>query len=202
MLSFLQDDLRAFHVKHFPHAPAPEHFLHGVEATEENQPEEDDGLGYYSDGKKRTLTDEQIAIFRHSEIQAILRKRRQRRDAGELSEDGEASDNQAQAAVNTASAPSDAPERATSDTDNVQSGRIEKASMHSWTTSSARTKAKNKRNKLKYQAKKKARRQAEELRQKEQGQEVDDDEESDEWDPWHQANGPDVQKDEGVELEY
>lgn len=37
--------------------------------------EEDDGLGYYPDGVKRTLTDEQIRIFRHSEIHAILRKR-------------------------------------------------------------------------------------------------------------------------------
>lgn len=36
----------------------------------------DDGLGYYSDGVKRTLTDEQVAIFRHSEIQSILRERR------------------------------------------------------------------------------------------------------------------------------
>ena len=37
-------------------------------------------LGYYEDGTKRTLTDEQIAMFRHSEIQAILRTQRQRLD--------------------------------------------------------------------------------------------------------------------------
>ncbi|KAI1081964.1 hypothetical protein F5B20DRAFT_578738 [Whalleya microplaca] len=35
--------------------------------------EEDDGLGYYPDGVKRTLTDEQIAIFRHSELEALRR---------------------------------------------------------------------------------------------------------------------------------
>jgi hypothetical protein len=35
--------------------------------------EEDDGLGYYPDGVKRTLTDEQIAMFRHSEMQALRR---------------------------------------------------------------------------------------------------------------------------------
>ncbi|KAI0837572.1 hypothetical protein F5Y06DRAFT_270779 [Hypoxylon sp. FL0890] len=35
--------------------------------------EEDDGLGYYPDGVKRTLTDEQIEIFRHSEIEALRR---------------------------------------------------------------------------------------------------------------------------------
>lgn len=38
--------------------------------------DEDDGLGYYPDGVKRKLTDEQIAIFRHSEVQTLLRERR------------------------------------------------------------------------------------------------------------------------------
>lgn len=32
-------------------------------------------MGYYPDGQKRTLTDDQIAMFRHSEIYAILRER-------------------------------------------------------------------------------------------------------------------------------
>ena len=36
---------------------------------------EDDDLGYYPDGVKRTLTDDQIAMFRHSEIYTILRER-------------------------------------------------------------------------------------------------------------------------------
>lgn len=31
-------------------------------------------MGYYEDGVKRTLTDEQIAIFRHSELQQLKRK--------------------------------------------------------------------------------------------------------------------------------
>ena len=44
--------------------------------SEYGQWEEDaDGLGYYPDGAKRTLTDEQIAMFRHSEIYGILRQR-------------------------------------------------------------------------------------------------------------------------------
>ncbi|KAL8699235.1 MAG: hypothetical protein Q9201_006117 [Fulgogasparrea decipioides] len=34
-----------------------------------------DDLGYYPDGVKRTLTDEQISMFRHSEIYSLLRKR-------------------------------------------------------------------------------------------------------------------------------
>ena len=38
----------------------------------EQEHEEDNGLGYYPDGVKRTLTDAQIAIFRHSEIQGML----------------------------------------------------------------------------------------------------------------------------------
>ncbi|KAI1267638.1 hypothetical protein F5Y18DRAFT_424764 [Xylariaceae sp. FL1019] len=41
-----------------------------VEYYEED---EDDGLGYYPDGVKRTLTDDQIAIFRHSELEALRR---------------------------------------------------------------------------------------------------------------------------------
>ncbi|OTB05627.1 hypothetical protein M426DRAFT_127590 [Hypoxylon sp. CI-4A] len=43
------------------------------EYYEEEEEEEDDGLGYYPDGVKRTLTDEQIEIFRHSEIEALRR---------------------------------------------------------------------------------------------------------------------------------
>jgi len=43
--------------------------------------EEDDDLGRYPDGIQRTLTDEQIAMFRHSEIQTLLRERRHREEA-------------------------------------------------------------------------------------------------------------------------
>ncbi|KAM3065441.1 hypothetical protein ACMFMF_011163 [Clarireedia jacksonii] len=74
-----QNDLLNFYTAHFSHHPSAHfaaNFL-GPAANENAEPvEEDDGLGYYSDGVKRTLTDEQIAIFRHSEIQALLRKRR------------------------------------------------------------------------------------------------------------------------------
>ena len=37
-------------------------------------------MGYYHDGTKRTLTDDQIAMFRHSEIYAILRDRQVRKE--------------------------------------------------------------------------------------------------------------------------
>lgn len=71
-----QDDLREYHRKHHPHAPLPSNFF--VTLTEENdaEDEDDDGLGHYADGVKRTLTDDQIALFRHSEIEALLRKKR------------------------------------------------------------------------------------------------------------------------------
>ena len=60
-----------------------EQFLGPVEDEEYAEEVEDDGLGYYKDGVKRTLTDEQIAIFRHSEIQALLRERRHAEEAKE-----------------------------------------------------------------------------------------------------------------------
>ena len=47
---------------------------------------EEDGLGYYPDGVKRTLTDEQIAMFRHSEIYALERKRQLRKENQEVND--------------------------------------------------------------------------------------------------------------------
>lgn len=63
--------------------------------------EEDDGLGYYDDGVKRTLTDEQIAMFRHSEIYSIIRQRVVRKEneeaEGKQHSVTAASDNEAEA---------------------------------------------------------------------------------------------------------
>ncbi len=59
---------------------------------EEDEPAEetdDAGLGYYEDGTIRTLTDEQIAMFRHSEIQTLLRERRHAREAKECDDDNQ-----------------------------------------------------------------------------------------------------------------
>lgn len=88
MSNLLQAEIAAFHAEHFSTASV-QHF-----STEFLQPtapiddehydanneydideEDDDGLGYYSDGVKRTLTDEQIAIFRHSELEQLRRAR-------------------------------------------------------------------------------------------------------------------------------
>jgi len=40
---------------------------------EEHALDDVDDLGYYADGNKRTLTEEQISIFRHTEIQELLK---------------------------------------------------------------------------------------------------------------------------------
>jgi hypothetical protein len=45
---------------------------YGGAATQYSAEVEEDGLGYYPDGVKRTLTDEQIAMFRFSELQKLL----------------------------------------------------------------------------------------------------------------------------------
>ncbi|KAM0669943.1 hypothetical protein ACQRIU_000338 [Beauveria bassiana] len=80
--TILPNELAAFHDAHFSSAevnkfqqefvcPNPE-VISNYGKTEEYWEEEDD-LGYYDDGVKRTLTDEQIAIFRHSEIREFER---------------------------------------------------------------------------------------------------------------------------------
>ena len=63
----IQEDLINFHSKHFTV------FGCSQESPEYNDKDDGDDLGYYPDGNKRTLTDEQIAIFRHSEIQELLK---------------------------------------------------------------------------------------------------------------------------------
>ncbi|KZZ91915.1 hypothetical protein AAP_03134 [Ascosphaera apis ARSEF 7405] len=71
------EDLQNFHARHFPvYKPEPCSFEAPTNhSNEEYQEVYDDGLGYYADGVKRTLTDEQIHMFRHSEIQRALRKK-------------------------------------------------------------------------------------------------------------------------------
>ncbi|KAI3324755.1 hypothetical protein HD806DRAFT_54295 [Xylariaceae sp. AK1471] len=85
-----QADIESFHAVHFSsnaiglfenqflrpetaQVNNTDHHHYYYEEEEEEEEEEDDGLGYYPDGVKRTLTDEQIAIFRHSELEALRR---------------------------------------------------------------------------------------------------------------------------------
>lgn len=87
-----QTELNSFRDEHFGQAAVhdfsvnylPHHTQNGADPSihpredEDNyehyeEQEDDEGLGYYEDGVKRTLTDEQIAIFRHSELEALRR---------------------------------------------------------------------------------------------------------------------------------
>ena len=80
-----QEDLYAFHARIFG-SSAPiqrsctEQEFYDDATDKETFRAEDDDLGYYPDGNKRTLTDEQIAMFRHSEIYSILRERQVRKE--------------------------------------------------------------------------------------------------------------------------
>jgi hypothetical protein len=131
-------------------------------------------------------------MFRHSDIQAILRRRRLRREEGDLSEEGEAASDSPRNPTSLAPAPMDP----------TASGSAVQPAKQQWATSSARTKARNKRNRDKYKVKKRNERLRQEQVPKKGRPSQEEDEESDEWDPWHQANGPDVQKDEAIELDY
>lgn len=79
---FQQADLEAFRARIFNDVPE---LKTSTKAEANDAFESDDGLGYYADGVKRTLTDEQIAMFRNSEIYALLRERQvkqENKDAG------------------------------------------------------------------------------------------------------------------------
>ncbi|KAK5698303.1 hypothetical protein LTR97_007264 [Elasticomyces elasticus] len=73
----------AFQSSHFGDDTKPEvWFVDAQTALHFDAPpaSQEDDLGHYEDGTKRTLTDEQIAMFRNSEIQKLLRERRLRRE--------------------------------------------------------------------------------------------------------------------------
>ena len=187
--------------------------MHGVgaeaEAAEEYYEEEDDGLGYYADGTKRILTDEQIAMFRHSEIHAILRKRRTRREDGELSDVENALvsppvtlESPASLCINLDTLGSTTQQGQPKSSEKVHTGRVEKSKTQQWATTSTRTKIRNKKHNHNYRRKKKEDRKRLEARTKTGDNDNDEEDESDEWDAWHQANGPDAQKDDALALDY
>lgn len=110
LLSLSKDDLHYFQIKHFhqsftstfDHAGREEltsrdnvisnknGVLNNDEELDNDEDgtylEDDDGLGYYPDGVKRTLTDEQIAMFRHSEIYSLFRKQQLQDEARDVDE--------------------------------------------------------------------------------------------------------------------
>ncbi|EJT74497.1 hypothetical protein GGTG_08337 [Gaeumannomyces tritici R3-111a-1] len=72
-----QVDLVAFHRRHFSgHAMDhfSSHFMPPCQQATTQDETEEDGLGHYADGVKRTLTDEQIEMFQHSELEALRKK--------------------------------------------------------------------------------------------------------------------------------
>ncbi|KAF8544285.1 hypothetical protein BDD12DRAFT_873193 [Trichophaea hybrida] len=71
------NDLAAFHHSHLCQSSDPGACSPLCSASDEQEAYwEQDDLGYYPDGVKRTLTDTQIAIFRFSEIQELLKQKR------------------------------------------------------------------------------------------------------------------------------
>lgn len=97
-----QTDLSSFHAAHFGEAALTafgKDFLHPDKAGRDEvdlrvgdeyyEDEEDDGLGYYPDGVKRTLTDEQIAMFRHSELQALQKAQEKAQEKQEQQENAQ-----------------------------------------------------------------------------------------------------------------
>ncbi|KAL9050952.1 MAG: hypothetical protein Q9206_004889 [Seirophora lacunosa] len=87
-------DLEAFHQAHFEVKPSiasgGAHSIPTAVDPFEYSGEEvvEDVLGYYLDGVKRTLTDEQITMFRNSEIYSILRKRQLQKENEDADERG------------------------------------------------------------------------------------------------------------------
>lgn len=70
-MHFSAEAVRSFAMDFFVAEQVHDHHQEGATLVDED----DDGLGYYEDGVKRTLTDEQISMFRHSELQALRRDR-------------------------------------------------------------------------------------------------------------------------------
>jgi hypothetical protein len=177
----------------------------------------DDGLGYYEDGVKRTLTDEEIAIFRHSEIQRILLERRRRKEAGEPifgtrtpqvdMEDAPLLPQAVPAHAASASSDQSTPMSISSDDEEKQAAPGEQP-QQKWAVTSAKTRARNAKNRQKNRKNHRERKKEERKRQEREAKdarrraEQQEQEESDEWDPWHQANGPDAQKADAVDLDY
>ena len=83
VLFILQEDLLSFHVRRYGRALHDTHSIskpHRAVNQNDEATIDGDDLGYYPDGVRRTLTDQQVAIFRHSEIQSLLRAKRHQRE--------------------------------------------------------------------------------------------------------------------------
>ena len=77
--------LAAFHAIHFPGQPIPGSMVALQSDTRTSKVcsagnDTSNPLGFYGDGVKRTLTKEQVMMFRHSEIQRLLNERKVTRE--------------------------------------------------------------------------------------------------------------------------
>ncbi|KAI9758009.1 MAG: hypothetical protein M4579_003245 [Chaenotheca gracillima] len=93
MLRVPTDDLNDFHARHFSSVPTNSFSNTLLSATSTagevvDAPISEDGnLGFYADGVERTLTHQQVAMFRHSEVQALIREERWRKEREHSVED-------------------------------------------------------------------------------------------------------------------
>ncbi|KAL8980651.1 MAG: hypothetical protein Q9205_004331 [Flavoplaca limonia] len=81
------DDLRSFHESHLGPIDSTANVVPLASSSYDadwTESVEEEDLGYYPDGVKRSLTDEQIAMFRHSEIYALQRKRQLRKETQDV----------------------------------------------------------------------------------------------------------------------
>lgn len=75
--------MRKFHQQHFPGQITPEPQPTSGDSEDIQTEHSSLKLGFYEDGVRRTLTDEQISMFRHSEIHRLLSERRQQKELEE-----------------------------------------------------------------------------------------------------------------------
>ncbi|KAF2187752.1 hypothetical protein K469DRAFT_106518 [Zopfia rhizophila CBS 207.26] len=208
-------DLHLFHSKHFPNAPAPTQLFHITEPAEEEHDHYEDGLGYYEDGVKRTLTDEQIALFRHTEIQTIIRERRWAREARESPEptppvekvqekpSPASNESQRKMSISSLSSPSTPmPAPKPNNGQDVRHDRVEKNGGLFRSNPRTQRKNKNRRRNLKKKQKEEKKKRRDGTMFSRGTEENELSEESDEWDPRRQAIGPDVQNDTTIDLDY
>jgi hypothetical protein len=225
------EDLRAFHAKHYPHMALSTEFLYAVGSVQQTSvdDDDDDGLGYYPDGVKRTLTDEQIALFRHTEIHKILHKRRLKKENAEYepsesdykpAEKVETMDGVQNGPINTEPAQTLSRKRSIDD-ETPQSN----ASTPDTGNSVDSHKLKNRKNKQLWKERKRQRKDNKRRKLEAAGSgrhdaftdgpydldgtgelspppNLSDVAGSDEWDPRRQATGPDAQKEVPIDLDY
>jgi hypothetical protein len=211
-----QDDLRAFHAQHFPHLAPPKQFFPFCQPIAEPVYEDqEEDLGYYDDGTRRTIRDEEIAIFRHTEIQQIIQQRRKAKELAQAkAAEPEANQRENPTIVGdlqdtpqTSESPGGPCLKRTHSQEPVNSPGD--TSTPSTTNGDSNKKYKNMKSTRAWRERKKQQ-QARKRRRLEMNrrspsptlEHEEEEAENDEWTPWNQATGPDAPKEAPVDLEY